>query len=202
MSRLSRQNRKAKRQAKKVVRKAKRKEIGAKVKKAVKRTIKKAKDVGGVAILIPFKALMQKTLRAKGINPSNNLTDLAKQFFQYIVRRNSYDEVKYLTNGTGMAIDTEFENLHGIDVTRDSVDPVTMTAIISAVVKYVKGVIDKKKKGDPMTPTQKKVADLGEEINEKYDDAKSDAVSSEVGDIVTQYWWVGAILLVLLVLRK
>lgn len=169
-----------------------------KAKKAAGQVFEKAKDVGVIAVLVPFKGLMQRTLRKIGVKPKNNLTDLAKQFFQYVVRRNSYDETKHLTTGTGLSIDTEFEQFHGIDVTRDSIDPVTLSVIVTAIVKYVKGVQDKKERDEPLTPTQKTVATVGDEVNRRYGELKDEAVSMEVGEVVKQYWWVAAIGLIFL----
>lgn len=174
---------------------------GDSIKDAAKKTVEKAKEVGQIAVLIPFKGLMQNSLKSVGVTPSSNLTDLAKQFFEYIVRRNSYDEVKHLTNGTGFVIDTDFDHLHGIDVTRDSLDPVTLNTIINAIVDYVKSIMDKNKRGEPMTPTQEKVADMGSKIDAQFNNLKDEEVNKSVGEIVQQYWWVAAILLVLYIKR-
>ena len=151
---------------------------------------------------------MLNTLNSQGIKISGRapLADIAKSFFQNIVRRDSFDENTHFGHGNTMLVQDEYVYLPD-DVTRvDSIDPVTITTIVTSIVKYIKTVRDRKKAGEPITPIQEKVAVLSDKVDKEVQ-AQTDAqINSEVGGFVTdnsKYLLIGAAaVLLLLIFRK
>jgi hypothetical protein len=181
----------------------------SKIKKGVKKTIKvtkmNAKIVGSGAkkvaqkvaqggtflALKPFEGMMRNTLRAAGYAVPSGLENLAKAFYQNIVQRNAYDESVYFNDGSTLGhISSDQANSP-----YNGIDPITITAIVSGILTYIKKVRDKKANGEPLTNIQKTVAAQAENV-ERESDAIIDAETKRtVGDLVMQYWWIAALVL-------
>lgn len=160
------------------------KRTASNVKSKTQNFIQKAKDAGGFALLIPFKNLMVNALRARGIRHGSSLSDIATSFFQNIVRRNSFDENGAFGHDDLFLVSTEYATLPD-DVTKvDSLEPATITVIVTAIVKYIKTIKDRKEANEPLTPLQEKVAVAAEKVNEVKDSEIRAATNEEVGSIV------------------
>lgn len=121
--------------------------IGASVKrgaknvaKATKTVVKKAGDVlqkAGenvkLAPLVPLIPVMKTMLKKKGIAAPSGLENLANTFYQVIILKKP-------------------------DVKKFDLDPVTLGIIVSAIVKFVQSIIDKKKAGQKLTPEEEAAA--------------------------------------------
>ena len=95
------------------------------------------------APLAPFRKPMQKALRRAGVaNPPRKLRDLAPMFFKKIVKRNSYE-------------------------VSDNVEPVTVTAIISAIIAFFKNMKNRKEQGQPLPPIGEIVADGAQKVTSR-----------------------------------
>lgn len=180
----------------KVERKANRKQkvkgFKKKVGTAAKKVISKAKEGGTIILLKPYAGLMKRVLKKKGVKAPSNLLDLAKTFFTNVVKVNHFDEHNHFGGNQSVVMDYE-NDYSNIDASLDNLDPVTITAIVSAVVKWIKGQMDKKKSNEPLTPVQEQAAIIGEKIETQYNEERENQVNMEVGDMLTQYWWVLAL---------
>lgn len=97
--------------------------------KVVKSIPKKVLDKAKLLPLAPFKRAMKKRLEQKGIQSSNRLEDVVDKFYSNIVRKESGFE---------------------------TVDPVTISMVISAVINWFKKLAEKAK-----TPEGKAALDAG-----------------------------------------
>lgn len=160
-----------------------------KTSRKAKQLIKNAKEVGQIALLAPFKKLMVKQLKAKGIKVPNNLEDIARSFFQNVVRRNSYDETEYFDPNNPIVMkpldDWEY----------DTIDPITISAVVSGIVSFFKKIKEKKDNGEQLTPTQQTIAKQVEEVERDVDNIRDDETDRTVGKMIQQYWYVVVIVI-------
>lgn len=93
---------------------------------AIKASIQIAKDVTAFSVLKPFDKLMRNAIRKKGLTAPHKLSDVAKVFFDNVVKKhaNGYDDI-------------ETENLE---------DHLVPLMIIPPIIAFVKDVISKGKK--------------------------------------------------------
>lgn len=157
-----------------------------KTRRAAKKVIKKAKEVGGIVLLAPFRIVMRKALKSKGITPPKNLTDLARSFFNNIVRRDGYDTMETFEPDSVLTYDSD--NV-------DSFDPITISALISGVVSFFKKIKEKKDQGEPLTKTQETIAREVENVEKNVDNIKLEETDRTIGSMVKEYWWIVVILL-------
>lgn len=127
---------------------------------------------------------MRTILKTRGIAAPSNLEDLAKTFYMEVVKKNSFDEQYYFQRDNAAFIDYEQHN------NADNFAPPAISAIISAIVSYIKNLRARKEAGVPLTPTQEKVVQLSHEADKKAEEIKDDEVKREVGSFFTDYWWV------------
>lgn len=170
---LSRDERKAKRKA----RRTKRKKKVAAVKKKV---VTSAKRVGQITLLAPFVVPMQTVLKSKGITPKKDLSDLARQFYNEVVKKDSYETELDFETGDNVAVD--YSNMPSF--MQESIEPVTITAIVSGILSFFQGVKEKKAAGQALTKTQQIALKAGEAVEKEGNQMAIDAVEEGVGETV------------------
>jgi len=175
------------------VRKAAQK-IGAaskKARKAAKRVLKNAAQKGKLAILAPFRKAMEKQLRLRRIRVPRTLEEVARTFFTQVVRRNAYEEAAYFEGEENLVtLETEYSGING----GNTIDPITISAIVSGIVSFFKKIQDKKKEGAPLTPAQEKLAQQLDEVEQQVDTIREEETDRTIGEMLQQYWWVAVIL--------
>ncbi len=134
------------------------KKIGAGIKKAVKKVgtvaakagkgiAKAAKSVAKVyksvisfAVLAPLSPIMGAALKKRGVNPPSNLKDRAKLFYNTVVAKNQFESKPI--------------NFDQYDGNEDHL----VEEVVSAILKFVKGLVTKKKAGEPVPPGLEDIA--------------------------------------------
>lgn len=107
-----------------------------------KKVVGAIKKVVGFSILGPLMPVMGKALRSKGVNTKGmGLAEMSKQFYNKIVKPQSGDTYEVIEWDTDV----------------DYIDPVTITALVSAVIGFIKRLKKKKQEGAKLTPTQEKI---------------------------------------------
>lgn len=169
------------------VRKAAQK-IGAaskKAKAAAKKIVKNAAQKGKLAILAPFRKAMEKQLRLRKIRVPRTLEEVARTFFNQVVRRNAYEEAAYFEGEESLvAVDTEY----------NEIDPVSIKAIVAGIVSFFKKIQDKKREGAPLTPAQEKLVEQLDEVERQAQSIREEETDRTIGEMLQQYWWVAVIL--------
>ena len=175
------------------VRKAAQK-IGAaskKAKSAAKKIVANAAQKGKLAILAPFRKAMEKQLRLRRIRVPKTLEQVARTFFTQVVKRNAYEEAAYFEGEENLVtLETEYSGING----GNTIDPVTISAIVSGIVSFFKKIQDKKKEGAPLTPAQEKLAQQLDEVEQQVDNIREEETDRTIGQMLTEYWWVAVIL--------
>lgn len=116
-----------------------------------KKIVGAIKKVVGFSILGPLMPVMGKALRSKGVNTKGmGLAEMSKQFYNKIVVKQSGDMYEEL--------------IYDPDV--DYIDPVTITALVSAVIGFIKRLKKKKEEGATLTPTQEKIVSGSDAVME------------------------------------
>lgn len=128
------------------------------------------------AVLEPFRALMDKALKKKGIAPPVDMSDKAELFYNHIIGAKGFDGTKPMN----------FE-------AHDDADPVKVKTIIPAAITYFKSLIaGKQPNGQPLATQDQKLAvdarnvmqDLANKVGNAglspEDSAKAGAVMSNV----------------------
>lgn len=146
-----------------------------------------------VAPLVPLRGVMERAVKKHGVdNPKVlPLAILAKEFFNRVVRK---------TN-------TYYEEIPDELCNYDNVEPVTLTAIVSAVVTFVKGLKKKKAAGEKLTKTEELVVSGTEKVETEIKEKAEEEAAKEVGMKMFEgktwiYIAAGVILLILLVRSK
>lgn len=173
---LSRAERKAKRKSRRTTRKKK-------VAAVKKKVVAKAKKVGQIAALTPFRIPMMTVLKAKGITPAKDLSDLARQFYNEVVKKDSYETELDFENGSNVAVD--YSNMPSF--MQESIEPVTITAIVSGILSFFKGVKEKKAAGQPLTKVQTVAYKAGTEAEAQGTQMAIDEVEEGIGETVTGF---------------
>lgn len=149
-----------------------RKKIGKGLKK-VGKAIKKVTMVATAAPLIPFKGLMKKALKKKGVNPPKNFPDLIEVFYNNIVKKSS---------------NFESHPFYGKTLERDGYnDDHIIGDIVKGVLQFIMGLIKKKKEqkaGAPveLSPIEDAIANEASSVVGKID-KKIDESGIDVGDL-------------------
>jgi len=128
-----------------------------KTKEAVKKGAQAAAKGALTAPLIPFVPMMKSILRKRGVNPPSKVQELAQAFFKNVVKK---------TEG--------FE----------SVEPVTITAIITAIISFFKKLKEKKAQGKGLTQEEKDVLNEVEKVGEAAAEINEGESSSSMGGLM------------------
>lgn len=171
---LSREERKARRSQRRTKRKGKIAEAKTKVKETAKR-------VGKIAVLAPFRIPMMTILKSKGITPKRDLSDLARQFYMEVVKKDSYETELDFEAGDNVAVD--YSNMPSF--MQESIEPVTITAIVSGILSFFQGVKEKKAAGEPLTKTQQVALKAGQAVEEESTKIAMDEIEEGIGETVT-----------------
>lgn len=168
------------------------KKVTKKISTGVKVLAEKAKDLGQFVLLRPYEGLMRSALRAKGITPKTSLDQLATQFYNEVVRKDTYnDQFDGPNNDVIMAIGLD----EAFGPNTDSLDPATITAIVAGIVTWIKKKREKEASGQPLTKTEKVIVNAAKEAEVKTEALIDEETSRTVGDVVRQYWWIAALVL-------
>ncbi len=164
------------------------KKVGKAAKKGAKFLTQKAKQGGILVLLTPFRKAMVKQLKLRKIKVPKTLEDIAKSFFQNVVKRNAYEEAAYFEGEENLVTtgntDYEFNTL----------EPVTISAIVSGIVSFFKKLKAKKDEGAELTPSQKVLVEQVEEAEKQVEQITEEETDRTIGSMVQKYWWVGVIL--------
>ena len=164
------------------------KKVGKTAKKGAKFLVKKAKQGGILALLTPFKKAMVKQIKMRGLKVPKSLDDIARSFFQNVVRRNAYEEAAYFEGEENLVTTGE------TDYEYNTIDPITINAIVSGIVSFFKKLKQKKDEGAELTPSQKVLVSQVEEAEKEVEKITKDETDKTIGSMVQEYWWVGVIL--------
>ena len=92
--------------------------------------------------LVPLKLAMKKILKDRGITPPDNLKELAHVFYDKVVKAHK----------------STFEPI-------DHIEPVmTLTAIVTAIIKFIKDLKKKKESGQKLDKSEQKILDTTEKL--------------------------------------
>lgn len=138
MSKKKRQTRRAARRASRGGKTA----VGAMLKK-VGTAVKKGGEAAMLAPALPFKGVMRKALQKRKINPPRKMSELIRSFYENVIKKGNYEE--YL----------------------EHVDPVTIGAIVTAVVNFFKKMKKKKDDGEKVSSEENEFADTVEEVSKQ-----------------------------------
>jgi len=162
-----------------------------KARKAAKRVLNNAAQKGKLAILSPFRKAMEKQLKLRRIRVPKTLEEVARTFFTQVVKRNAYEEAAYFEGEENLVtVETEYSGING----GNTIDPVTISAIVSGIVSFFKKIQDKKKEGAPLTPAQEQLAKQLDEVEQQVDNIREEETDRTIGEMLQQYWWVAVIL--------
>ena len=150
--------------------------------KGVKNIAKKAKNIP-FAPLIPFKIAMRAILKSKGVETSDDITEISQKFYNVVIRKKANYEIY------------NYEHL----------SPAVVSAIIAAVIDYFKSLKKKKERGEKLTEAEEKALKVAEEatatvVAEVEEQAKSQIMSKTYVPIIIIA--LVAIVLVFLLLKK
>lgn len=171
--------RKEKNAPKKEARKTKRKVKVEKLKKGIRTAVTK---FGAVGVLIPFKGIMSKRLKELGVNTDEmKLDEIALKFYDMVIKKKS---------------DYEVSNF--------AVPPQVIAGVVQGVIAFFKNLIDRKKRGEQLSPSEEKLAGQAEEVSEQVDDVTQDLTEETIGEQVIKYlpYAVGAGVLFYFLTRK
>jgi hypothetical protein len=127
-----------------------------------------------LAPLLPFKPVMLKVLKNKGIKlKDKNLTTVAFEFFKNVAKPASFDSYD------------DFEQSNIDNYIENGFDPVITPAIISAVLKYVKGLIDKKKSGAKLSATEEVIVEQAESIKTEVKEEAKEEAQLNIGKLLS-----------------
>jgi len=123
--------------------------------------------------LAPFKNEMKRILRERGINVNSTVTGkIAREFHRVVISNKSFDD--YYMNY--------------------SLDPITISSIVAAIVGFFKNMKDKVARGEPASPSEKKIAKNVMLIEEKASEMTEDEVNRIIGEEVTDSWYSGKLI--------
>lgn len=126
------------------------------------------------APILPFKKFMMKYLDdAKIKYNKKDLSAITMAFFNSAVKgKNKFDTENFLDEFD------EFDNFGISDI----------KIIVDAIVKFFNKTKEKKDSGQPMTPTEKKIVEIGTQIKDQVDttiaEIKDEETSGAIGDFV------------------
>jgi len=118
--------------------------IGEGISKGVKKLVKETKNIP-FAPLLPFKLAMKRILHEKGVDTSNDITEIAQKFYNVVIQKKSNYEIY------------SYEHLA----------PAAISAIIAAVIDFFKSLKKKKERGEKLTESEEKALELAEKATEE-----------------------------------
>lgn len=124
------------------------KKVGKEIKKVGKKLVEGIKKVGGVVLLaplLPMKFAMSKALKSKGVEPPKDLGKLASKFYQVVIQKK-----------------TNFEYDYDLEANVENVDPVITPMIITAIVGFIKDLLNKKSQGKELSAEEKEITEAVE----------------------------------------
>lgn len=145
------------------------KKIGGGIKKAAKavgKAVKKIAVISAAAPLLPFKGLMKKALKKKGVAAPKKFDDLIEVFYNNIVKKSS---------------NFESHPMYGRTLERDGYnDDHIIGEIVSGVLNFITGLIRKKKEqkaGSPveLSPVEDAIANEAQHVLKTIDKKAADA---------------------------
>jgi hypothetical protein len=149
-----------------------------------RRLIGKVGNVAGWAVLYPFLLPMKAILKAKGYTGAEggkgDIQSIATMFHKHIILGEAYEGVSHYEHFTGAVA----------------------AGIISGIISYIRNLKQAQKEGAKLGEGEEKLVQVGDKINKEYEEQKSKATASEIGEIFTKYWWVLAIIVIILFANK
>jgi hypothetical protein len=144
--------------------------------KAGRKTAKKiGKAVIGSTVLLPLQPLrpvMIKGLKKEGVSASikTPIIDLANLFYKNVVRKNnsSFEEI-------------DLNNLSDYDGDNFAV---AISAVVSGIIAFIKGVKKKKASGAPLSKAEETIAEGTEAVEAKIEESAEDEAASQIGETV------------------
>lgn len=197
------------------------KAVGKGAKVVGKTAVKVAKKIGesaGMVLLAPLKPLkegMKKVLKQKGEMTSGSLLDVAQRFYKKVIKpqggkNNNFDDLddNFLEKDPLFSIPAyqyDFESCQysNGDMT-NSVDPATITLVVSAVVTYFKKAKEKREKKnkgeavEPLTKEEAIAADVTDEVQKELAKKEVEATPVTTGDS-KKYIYIGIAVAVILI---
>jgi hypothetical protein len=146
---------------------------------------------GGLAVgkgltwvaLKPFEKVMIRGLQARGrrVKANISLGDLAREFLRHVVSAERPDLVP--------------QNLRD-SFERDTLEPLTISAIVTAIISFVKGLKKKEQDGEELTPSQAAMVRTADSIQSTAFDIATEEADQGIGGFVRKnaVWIVGGIL--------
>lgn len=134
------------------------------------------------APLIPFKNVLSEMLIKKGGYKKSDVSkmkfsDLVTAFYDKFVKAkdnfDDYGEISTVMNFSG-------------ERGSYNIAPAVIIAIINAVVAFLTAMQEKKEAGEPMTDTEKKIADLADEVESGIEGAAYDELDRRAGKAVRE----------------
>lgn len=157
----------------------------AQVKAKVKQAKKLVKQGITIAALNPFKPLMIVALRRKNITPKRNLEDLARQFYQEVVKKSDFETANAVNAANPdenlLTFDTQSVDMY------ENLAPIAITAIVEGILSFFKGVKAKADAGEPLTPAEDAIAEGVDEVEKAVKQTVVDEIEAETGAAVLEY---------------
>lgn len=151
-------------------RKERRQKFFKKAKEAVKKVATAPAKAAGFVVLLPFKPMMVSMLKKRGLNPKNKLSELSKQFFDEIVKKDNF-ESEYFEEGTAENADA------GLVVG-------TIGDIVTAIKNWIQRRKDRLKEkeaaGEKLTEGEKNFVANTEAVQEAAQTAIEEGIKEEV----------------------
>jgi hypothetical protein len=156
----------------KAQRKERRKKFFAKAKKAIVKVATAPAKAAAFAVLIPFTPMMKSILKKRGFKPEKKIKDLANQFFDKVVKKESFEsqyfESEYAENAdAGLVVGTIGD---------------IVTAIKNWIQRRKEKLKEKEAAGEKLTEGEKNFVDNTEAIQT----AAEEAIKTEVKEEVQQ----------------
>ena len=128
-------------------------------------------------LLIPFKPAIVIALKAKKVpvKITDSIESVAQKFYSNIVKKSNYED-NYGYHGMKYS----YEQDRHLDF--DSVDPVTVSVIISAIVNWFKNKKADKDAGVPLTEGEMKAVEIGEKVDAQVQDYSKDITEEKTGE--------------------
>jgi hypothetical protein len=128
-------------------------------------------------LLIPFKPAMVVALKAKKVpvKITDSIESVAQKFYNKIVKKSNFED-NYGYHG----MKYNYEQDRHLDF--DSIDPVTVSVIISAIVNWFKKKKEEKDAGMPLSEGEQKAVTIGENVQEQANQFQKDITEEKTGE--------------------
>lgn len=173
-------------------------QVADKVSDKVETAVKKAVKTIGWSTLSPFMPLMKKALKNKNIAFASNasISDIAQKFYYNVVLNDSYESQLHFGHS---------DDVFYIDYDKvDSIDPVTISIIITAIIAFIQSLQKKKKAGEPLTKSQLEIAQMADRVDAEMDRMIDDETNYAIGEIISENYIliIGVIIAIFALTRK